>query len=140
MAAKALAWLFFVLTLLNIPVFMCYWSAAADTAAVSVTTTTTNSTYSNLENDIGLAGYFSRLSLGNIGQTTAAGGEANYLAVEVLTISCPSGTLDSLNAFGLARDDEANARLIADASAPTGLLDASCALVATDGSTTEASL
>ena len=35
MAAKALAWLFFLLTLLNIPVFMCYWSAQAGSVANS---------------------------------------------------------------------------------------------------------
>ena len=125
MAAKALAWLFFLLTLLNIPVFMFYWRGDADSTANSGNT-----------EELGLAGNFVRLSLGNIGQNINAGGEAifnynNLLAADsnannALTISCPYGRLHSLDAFGLAKDDEANARMMADSATPADLLDANC--------------
>jgi len=77
--------------------------------------------------------------LGNIGQNFNAGGEANVLGEAKLKISCPYGTLDSLNAFGLSKDDEANARMMADSTAPGDLLEANCALVG-DDSTSQATV
>jgi hypothetical protein len=124
MATKALAWLFFVLTLLNIPVFMFYWSGDAGNTANSRKT-----------DDLGLAGYFEMLSLGNIGQNINAGGEANIMLGGGIEISCPYGKLDSLNAFGLSKDDEANARMMADSTTPGDLLDENCALVGFEDST-----
>jgi hypothetical protein len=133
MAAKALAWLFFLLTLLNIPVFMYYWSGDADSTANAGNT-----------EELGLinffAGNFVRLSLGNIGQNINAGGEANLLAADALKISCPYGRLHSLDAFGLSKDDGANARMMADSATPADLLDANCALVGVDGSTSQATV
>ena len=128
MATKALAWLFFLLTLINIPVFMFYWAGDVD-----------STTDSGNAEELGPAADFVRLSLGNIGQNFNAGGEANYLVDAALKISCPFGTLDSLNAFGLSKDDEANARMMADSTAPAELLEVNCALVG-DTSTQQATV
>lgn len=100
---------------------MFYWAGDADSAANSGNT-----------EELGLAAIFVRLSLGNIGQNFNAGGEANYLAEAALQISCPFGTLDSLDAFGLSKDNEANARMMADSTAPGELLEVNCALVGDD--------
>ena len=66
--------------------------------------------------------------MGNIGQNINAGGEVNVMRQGAMKISCPYGKLDSLNAFGLSKDDEANARMMADSTTPSVLLYANCGL------------
>lgn len=65
MTTKTLAYLFFFLTLLNIPVLAFYYGGKD----VAVSSNTLG--YRDLQN------YFLLLSLGNIGQTQDAAGETN---------------------------------------------------------------
>ena len=90
MKTKTLTYLFFFLTILNLPVFAFYYSGNQ-----------------SLADGQQFQDYFGILSLGNIGQDQNACGEANNALEKNLTLSCSYGNIQELVDFGLALDNNA---------------------------------
>jgi hypothetical protein len=113
MVTKQLVWLFFWLTLINLPVFAFFYYGNNSKQSDSV------SAYQE---------YFAMLSLGNIGQQQNACGENNYAIENVMTLSCSFGKLGSFEAFGLSTDDGALCLDLSESEIPQQFLDKQCNL------------
>ena len=89
MSTKALAWLFFILTILNFPVYVFFWES--------------NESAVHAPQD-----YFAKLSLGNIGQTEFACSAMNFQLQRVISMSCSTNfaQMEDLQYFGLANTDQ----------------------------------
>ena len=90
LATKALAILFFFLTVINIPVYAFYY--ASNPTSVDSTS---------------LQDYFASLSLGNIGQSEHACDRVNWAVATNISLSCSMGTLQDIRYFGISKDDTA---------------------------------
>ena len=93
MATKSLGLLFFVLTLLNIPVYMFYYNA--------------NEWEIDAPQEM-----FARVSLGNMGATQLTCSSANYPQENEMTLSCGNGTIAGLSFFGLTKHSGTKCELI----------------------------
>lgn len=106
LSTKAMAWLFFFLTILNIPVFRYYY-------------------YGREAADIGASGsFFTDFSLGNVGSSHIACGTSRYAGViygynqnkaewfnsnKTINLECHDGAvLGEIVQFGLSRDKDSS--------------------------------
>jgi hypothetical protein len=89
MVTKALGWLFFILTLVNGPIFFFYYTKSSPQTVYD---------------------FFGMLSLGNVGSVREACGEANLAvtSIEGLTLACSYGTLETLKNFGLSNSADSS--------------------------------
>lgn len=111
MTTKSLSWLFFILTILNLPVYFFYYQGNV--------TKQENS-------DLSFGSYFAMLSLGNIGQSTNACGEINTAIEDDMILSCSFGNLGSLNAFGLVKSEDVECKNLTSSQNPNGQLEENC--------------
>lgn len=88
LATKSLAWLFFFLTILNLPVFAFYYASNPTS-----------------ENSLSLQDYFGSLSLGNIGESEHACDRMNLAADKNIKLSCSMGLLQEMKYIGIGKDD-----------------------------------
>lgn len=93
---KSMSILFLILTIINMPVYLFYASGNASKGLGSDKTT-----------DI-----FAKLSLGNLGQSMKSCSETNVLFNETLTFSCSFGQIESLELWGLVKDDNSTCKVI----------------------------
>ena len=99
MFTKSMAWFFFLVSIINIPILYFYWKGQPDPNGLSPTR----------------GNIFSRFSLGNIGQDTLTCGQkiSDDPLGFTINLSCPSGNISSLVGFGYANtsNDTCNAIL-----------------------------
>jgi hypothetical protein len=110
LTTRAMAWLFFALTIINIPVFAFYYHG------------TNTYTHKNDNSGTIFEDYFSILSLGNIGQNSLACGDTNFAQIEAdenfeafakIELSCGFGSkLGKLLEIGLIHDDKATCGML----------------------------
>ena len=84
MSTKSLACLFFILTIINIPVYMFYFNSNPASNTISTP-----------------QDYFNAMSLGNIGESTYSCDISNWAKERKLTLSCDIGTLAEFRYLGL---------------------------------------
>ena len=111
MATKSLAWLFFVLTLLNLPVYAFYSSGNLTEQA---------------NKNFAFSDYFAMFSLGNIGQSKNACAENNLSIEPDMILSCSYGNLATLSAFGISKIDDETCTAMGESETPLDFLDNTC--------------
>jgi hypothetical protein len=104
-STRAMAWLFFALTIINIPVFAFYYNGTSTRA------------HKIDKSELVFGDYFAMLSLGNIGQSAFSCGNTNFSQIEAdknfetyanIELSCGYGSqLGKLLEIGLIKDDKA---------------------------------
>lgn len=96
MSTKAVAWLFFFLSILNIPVFIFFYESN-DAEIISVP-----------------MDYFAKLSLGNIGQAENACNQMNYATDREISFTCSSSfaKLSDLKYLGVVKKSKTTCKKV----------------------------
>lgn len=82
-----MACLFLILTIINIPVYMFYYSSNPNYAILSP------------------ADFFTSMSLGNLGEEQKACDVINWSVAKEVTLSCSQGILTDLKYAGISKND-----------------------------------
>ena len=93
MSSKTLSVFFFILTIINIPLYLIYF----------------NSHLSGNPNP-SLLDYFSALSLGNVGEIENSCDRINLAHDSQFHIHCPVGKLSHLSYLGMTHDENSNCK------------------------------
>lgn len=124
MSTRAMAWLFFLLTLINVPAFAYYYKGTSSNRDGDATTNEATK----------FTDYFTLLSLGNVGQSSYACGFTNFARVDQgstfnesqqIQLSCGLGSrLGRIVHMGLSATNEATCGKLFEDHTEEGVLDA----------------